>query len=244
MRTWSVEQFDFFEKYSWQVGQDLWSGPSCKRDLQNDYVNYTNHSCDPTAWFQGEEVLVARRDINPGEEITFDYATSDTVVSTFLVQGCLCGSAKCRKRISPWDYRLPSLQAEYGEHFMPYILERIASEPPLELGTGMFSTLHRHVELRQSPSGGFRGCGLFATEMIPKGTIVWCGETDDDALVTAEEFDAFSKDKKEWFLNFSHQVDKNIISSVRSLEGLEKDASHYMNHSCDPSLWFVGDKLL
>jgi len=149
-----------------------------------------------------------------------------------------------QKRVSPWDYRLPSLQAKYGEHFMPYILERIAAEPPLQLGTGMYSTLHRHVELRQSPSGGFRGCGLFATETIPKGTIVWCGETDDDALVTAEEFDSFSKDKKEWFLNFSHQVDKHTISSVRSLEGLEKDASHYINHSCDPTLWFIGDKLL
>jgi len=219
-------------------------GIRCKEEVKNDYVNYLNHSCDPTAWFRGEEALIARRDINVDEEITFDYATSETAISTFLVKGCLCGSAACRKRVSPWDYRLPSLQAAYGEHFMPYVLEQIEFEPKLEFGSGMYSSLHKHVELRTSGCGGFNNSGLFATQLIPKGTIVWCGENDDDEVVSIEEFSTFSKDKKGWFLNFSYQVDKDTLSSVRSLEDLENDASHYMNHSCDPSLWFIGDSLL
>lgn len=244
MMTWPPEQFDFYEKFSWQVGHDLWAGPMSKEDVRNDFVNYLNHSCEPTAWFTGEEVLVARRDINVEEEITFDYATSETAISTFLVKGCLCGSATCRKRVSPWDYRLPSLQSAYGQHFMPYILEQISIEPKLEFGTGMYSTLHQHVELRKSECGGYKNCGLFATKLIPKGTIVWCGENDNDEVVSIEEFENFSKDKKEWFLNFSFQVDKDTLSSVRSLEDLENDASHFMNHSCDPTVWFIGDKLL
>lgn len=222
----------------------MWSGPMSKEDVKNDYVNYLNHSCDPTSWFQDEEKLIAKRNINEGEEITFDYATSETAISTFLIAGCLCSSSICRKRVSPWDYRLPSLQNKYGKHFMPYILEQIGFEPKLEFGTGMYSTMHKSVELRKSECGGYRSSGLFATELIPKGTIVWCGEGDDDEVVSIEEFNSFSKDKKEWFLNFSFQVDKDTLSSVRSLDDLEKDASHYMNHSCDPTVWFVGDLLL
>jgi len=244
MMTWPSEQFDFYEKFSWQVGHDMWAGPMSKEDVKNDYVNYLNHSCDPTAWFQGEEVLIAKRDINVDDEISFDYATSETAISTFLVAGCLCGSSKCRKRVSPWDYRLPSLQAAYGQHFMPYILEQIRSEPKLEFGTGMYSSLHKDVELRRSACGGYKNCGLFATKLIPKGTIVWCGENDNDEVATIEEINNFSKDKKEWFLNFSYQIDKDTLASVRSLEDLENDASHFMNHSCDPTVWFIGDKLL
>ena len=42
-----------------------------------------NHSCDPTCWFTDEdpEVMVACRDIQEGEEITYDYATSETINS-------------------------------------------------------------------------------------------------------------------------------------------------------------------
>jgi len=158
MMTWSSEQFDFYEKFAWQVGHDMWSGPMNKEDVRNDFVNYMNHSCSPTAWFTGEEALIATRDIRTEEEITFDYATSETAISTFLVKvksissdtnqlmilfisikGCLCGAATCRKRVSPWDYRLPSLQAAYGEHFMPYVQEQIRFEPKLEFGTGMYA---------------------------------------------------------------------------------------------------------
>jgi len=244
MMTWSPEQFDFYEKFSWQVGHDMWSGPMSKEDVKNDYVNYMNHSCDPAAWFQGEEALIARRDIRTDEDITFDYATSETAISTFLVKGCLCGAATCRKRVSPWDYRLPSLQAAYGEHFMPYVREQIRFEPKLEFGVGKYASLHTHVELRTSVCGGFRNCGLFATERIPKGTIVWCGENDNDEVAIVQEIGNFSKDKREWFLNFSYQIDKDTLASVRSLEELENDASHFMNHSCDPTVWFIGDKLL
>ena len=69
-----------------KVGVDAWCGPTSKMDVKRDYVNFLNHSCDPNTWFDGEEILVARREINTDDEITFDYATCDTNVSTFLVK--------------------------------------------------------------------------------------------------------------------------------------------------------------
>ncbi len=35
---------------------------------------FRNHSCEPNVGFAGNTVLVAMRDINPGEELTTDYS--------------------------------------------------------------------------------------------------------------------------------------------------------------------------
>jgi len=107
-----------------------------------DVSNYMNHSCDPTCWFVdgGAEyngVMVASRDITPGEEITFDYATSEDSILTPEFD-CQCGTACCRSRVSPLDWSLPAVAERYCGHFMPHIAVRIAqaeghAEPhPLE----------------------------------------------------------------------------------------------------------------
>ena len=41
-----------------------------------------NHSCDPNCGLVGAVILVAMRDIEPGEEITFDYAMCDRSTTT------------------------------------------------------------------------------------------------------------------------------------------------------------------
>ena len=38
---------------------------------------FINHSCEPNVGFAGDIVLVAMRDISPGEELTTDYALFD-----------------------------------------------------------------------------------------------------------------------------------------------------------------------
>src|SRR5947208_3378924 len=40
-------------------------------------ADFINHSCDPNCLLSGSVILVAARDIEAGEEITYDYATSD-----------------------------------------------------------------------------------------------------------------------------------------------------------------------
>ena len=55
---------------------------------------YINHSCDPNAFIRivpGLKVAIfARRDIQPGEELTIDYRDPDHP------EVCRCGAAKCR----------------------------------------------------------------------------------------------------------------------------------------------------
>jgi uncharacterized protein len=85
--------------------------------------HYGNHSCDPNLWWANAYTLVARRPIGTGEEVTSDYATS-TAVAGFAM-ACACGSSLCRGVITGEDWRLPELQARYGDHWVPVLLARI-----------------------------------------------------------------------------------------------------------------------
>ena len=50
-----------------------------------------NHSCDPNCGIVGAVLLVAMRDIEPGDEICFDYAMTDT--DDYDEFECTCGTA-------------------------------------------------------------------------------------------------------------------------------------------------------
>jgi hypothetical protein len=81
-----------FEKYAYLDG-------SGKYVLCWDHGRFVNHSCQPTCMAPGFDFEVAIRDIEPGEQLTGDYATYN------LETGfeCFCGSSKCRGRIEPVD---------------------------------------------------------------------------------------------------------------------------------------------
>ena len=63
-----------------------------------------NHSCDPTCWFEGSYLMTATRDVAPGDEITFDYCTSNDWPQDWA---CACGAAACRGRITGDEWRDP-----------------------------------------------------------------------------------------------------------------------------------------
>ena len=95
-------------------------------ELGNTPDDFMNHSCDPNLWMIGETTWAARRDIRPGEEVTGDcamYWGPDGDGS--MRWDCHCGSALCRKAFTTDDWRRPDLHARYGDHFAPYINERI-----------------------------------------------------------------------------------------------------------------------
>lgn len=85
--------------------------------------HYGNHSCDPNLWWAGAYTLVARRPIVTGEEVTSDYAAS-TGIADFAM-ACSCRSSLCRGVITGEDWRLPELQARYGDHWTPALLSRM-----------------------------------------------------------------------------------------------------------------------
>ena len=67
--------------------------------------------------------LIAMHDIAIGEELTYDYATSDA--SDYDEFDCACGSANCRVRITGNDWKLPELQTRYRKMFSPYMQRKI-----------------------------------------------------------------------------------------------------------------------
>lgn len=85
--------------------------------------DYINHSCDPNAGILGQIGLVALRDIQPGEEICFDYAMTDS--SPYDEFECACGAKNCRKHVTGNDWQLPELQDKYDGYFSLYLQRRI-----------------------------------------------------------------------------------------------------------------------
>ena len=83
---------------------------------------YINHSCRPNVGFAGNVVLVAMRDVDPGEELTTDYALFDVDDHDMA---CQCGTPACRRVITGRDWQLPELQDRYRGYFSWYLQERI-----------------------------------------------------------------------------------------------------------------------
>jgi hypothetical protein len=85
--------------------------------------DYINHSCEPNAGLDGQVAIVAMHRIQPGEEVTIDYAMCDG--SAYDEFDCECGSALCRGHVSADDWRNPTLWERYAGHFSPYLQRRI-----------------------------------------------------------------------------------------------------------------------
>ncbi|MFD9541511.1 SET domain-containing protein [Streptomyces sp. NPDC060022] len=86
-------------------------------------VRYGNHSCDPTLWHIDATTLTARRRLEPGEELTVDYATHTGYESWTMA--CRCGTPVCRGTVTGSDWRLPGLQRRYAGHWSPPLRDRI-----------------------------------------------------------------------------------------------------------------------
>jgi hypothetical protein len=84
-----------------------------------------NHSCDSSTWMADEATLVARRDLELGEEATVDYALFTTQSNWMLDTRCRCGSPHCRRIITGDDWRREEVQERYRDHFSPFINRRI-----------------------------------------------------------------------------------------------------------------------
>jgi hypothetical protein len=91
--------------------------------MVDELADCANHSCDPNAGLSGQITLVALRDIAAGEEICFDYATSDGLPEFYMP--CACGSPHCRGAVTGNDWQRPDLQARYAGYFSPYLQRRI-----------------------------------------------------------------------------------------------------------------------
>lgn len=100
--------------YHLQIGEDLYLGASGGAD------DYVNHSCMPNAGFNNGLVLVARRDISPEEEITWDYSSAIDE-EDFPGFRCCCGSVACRGIVHSFRHLDSATQEQLRPWLLPYL---------------------------------------------------------------------------------------------------------------------------
>ncbi|HFD80769.1 MAG TPA: SET domain-containing protein-lysine N-methyltransferase [Gammaproteobacteria bacterium] len=114
--TWPPQKRIRFLAFAIQIGEDDYAFG------QGD-IKFINHSCDPSGWWSSYGTLTAIRDIAPGQEITYDYSTSDITLGYHME--CLCGSASCRGIFSNKDYLDPEYRKTHADRFAAHVQEAI-----------------------------------------------------------------------------------------------------------------------
>ncbi|MEJ6586225.1 MAG: SET domain-containing methyltransferase [Synechococcus sp. ChBW.bin.23] len=94
-------------------------------------ISKVNHSCNPSCGISvnasGAHDFIAFRDIEQGEEITFDYAMRNYSIDYFP-NPCLCGEATCRVHVNGWKGLSIDKKLEYEGFIAPYLLDMINKE--------------------------------------------------------------------------------------------------------------------
>ena len=91
--------------------------------LQPEPGDMLNHSCEPNCGAYGTSSVISLSDIAIGEELTFDYAMTDS--SEYDQFECACGKLKCRGKITGKDWQKSELQGKYNNYFSTFIARLI-----------------------------------------------------------------------------------------------------------------------
>lgn len=81
-----------------------------KYRISQGIASYANHSCSPNCGIQNKFKIVTMQEIEPNEEITFDYDMSEN--SDWSMQ-CSCNSKECRKTIHGHQYLPQEKKIQY-----------------------------------------------------------------------------------------------------------------------------------
>jgi hypothetical protein len=105
------------DSHATQVGPNRWA-------RHGGLGPIVNHSCDPNCGVRlndGQAFdFVARRPIQAGQEVTFDYAMRNFTIDHFPGV-CLCGADQCRGSVTGWKDLPAARKADYGELVAPYL---------------------------------------------------------------------------------------------------------------------------
>jgi len=96
-------------------------GPNSFLGLSGDLDDYLNHSCDPNCYLHvvGNRAFLYSLYVIPASgQLTFDYATTSTDTLDKWQMQCKCGSNKCRRVISGFQYLDSPIFEKYKEKEM------------------------------------------------------------------------------------------------------------------------------
>jgi hypothetical protein len=110
-----------YDDHAYQVSEEFVLSPL---DPKNPGADWSmNHCCHPNVGVVGQITFVALRDIEAGEELTYDYCTTETNKDySFNV---VCEKKNCRGKITGNDWKIPEIQEKYKGHFSTYIEVKI-----------------------------------------------------------------------------------------------------------------------
>lgn len=112
----TIEQIDSEERVM-QIGKDSYLAEDSQNPSVDDFIN---HSCEPNLGFvDGTPVHYALRDIEPGEELCFDYSTCMNEAGWTIP--CLCESPSCRGTITSHCDLPPHVQARLNPTVLQYL---------------------------------------------------------------------------------------------------------------------------
>lgn len=118
VQQWDDERLKLFKHYGFQCGEDSYSLPfGVSREM--------NHCCDPSLHWNGSYKLISRRKIKVGEELNYDYASSEIFLPIDI--SCSCGADNCRGQITHLDYLDQKWQQQYGSNLPPHVIHAIKS---------------------------------------------------------------------------------------------------------------------
>jgi len=114
-----------YERIDWPhyAGRIMQVDDDCFLEGVGGIEDFINHGCDPNAGFNTDgTALMALRDIEPGEEILFHYATCEN--HSGWRQSCGCGSPSCRGMVVGFRDLEPTDQARLLPIALPYLRRR------------------------------------------------------------------------------------------------------------------------
>jgi diaminopimelate decarboxylase len=96
-------------------------------DTTDSPARFLNHSCDPSCGIDAERyAVIALRDIAPGDELTFNYLTTEwDMASPFR---CACGSPRCAGMIRGYRHLDAAGRAGLVGTVLPFLLRRAEAE--------------------------------------------------------------------------------------------------------------------
>jgi hypothetical protein len=78
---------------------------------------FLNHSCNPNIGIKGSVTFVALRNIKKGEEVAFDYSTTEDDLLWRLPFKCACGAKNCRSSIRSIQF----MPKQVFKAYLPYV---------------------------------------------------------------------------------------------------------------------------
>ncbi len=88
----------------------------------NGIANIANHSCNPNCGIKNLFQIVAMRDIEPGEELTWDYDMSEN--NPLWSMDCQCGEKNCRNIIGRHNKLPKATKEKYARYISEWLVKK------------------------------------------------------------------------------------------------------------------------